>query len=163
MKQKKQRTTKGVQIVNYTPDYQAAFRALNVEWISKYFIMEEADYNALDNPNSYILDKGGYIFMAIYEGKPIGTCSLVKMEDSEFDYELAKMAVSPVVQGKGIGQLLGATIIEKAKALGGKTLFLESNTKLKPAIRLYQKLGFQKIPQFSSVYERSNIQMVLEL
>ena len=125
--------------------------------------MEAADYAALDNPDTYILDKGGYIFMALYQGQPVGTCSLIKMDNGQYDYELAKMGVSPLVQGKGIGLRLGNTIIQKAKALGGKTLFLESNTKLKPAIRLYQKLGFQKVPHQASVYERSNIQMVLEL
>ena len=85
------------------------------------------------------------------------------MNNEKYDYELAKMGVSPLAQGKGIGWLLGQTIIQKAKDLGGKTLFLESNTKLKPAISLYRKLGFQKIPHKPSVYERSNIQMVLEL
>ena len=161
--QKKQREAQDVEIIAYEPKYQTAFRDLNVEWISKYFIMEEADYLALDNPDSYILDKGGYIFMALYQGKAIGTCSLIKMEAGSYDYELAKMAVSPTAQGKGIGWLLGAAVIEKAKKLGGKTLFLESNTKLKPAISLYHKLGFKKVPQKSSVYKRSNIQMLMEL
>lgn len=161
--QQKLREAKNVEIIDYTPTYKTAFKALNVEWISKYFIMEAADYAALDNPETYILDKGGYIFMALYQGQPVGTCSLIKMDNGKYDYELAKMGVSPLVQGKGIGLLLGNTIIRKAKALGGKTLFLESNTKLNPAIRLYQKLGFQKVPHQPSVYERSNIQMVLEL
>ncbi len=162
MEQKKQQITKGVQIINFTPEYHAAFRDLNIEWINKYFVMEAADYKGLDNPDK-ILDNGGAIFMALYQGQPVGTCSLVKIISGPYDYELSKMAVSPTVQGKGIGWLLGKTIIEKAKALDGKTLFIESNTKLKPAINLYRKLGFKKIPQFTSVYERSNIQMVLEL
>ena len=161
--QKKLREANAVEIIPYTPAYKTAFKSLNVEWISKYFVMEEADYTALDNPESYILEQGGYIFMALYQGQPIGTCSLIKMNDKAYDYELAKMGVSPLAQGKGIGWILGQTIIEKAKELGGKTLFLESNTKLKPAINLYRKLGFKKIPHKPSVYERSNIQMVLKL
>jgi len=163
MEQKKQREAQDVQIIDYTPTYQTAFKALNVEWISTYFVMETTDYKALDNPETYILDKGGHIFMALYKGEPIGTCSLVKMENDEYDYELSKMAVSPKAQGKGVGWLLGLAVMEKSKALGGKTLYLESNTKLQPAISLYHKLGFQKVPHRPSIYDRSNIQMMMEL
>jgi len=85
------------------------------------------------------------------------------MNHPDFDYELAKMAVSPTVQGKSIGYLLGRAIIEEAKALGASKLFLESNTILKPAINLYYKLGFQKISGYPSPYQRCNIQMELDL
>lgn len=51
-----------------------------------------------------------------------------------YDYELAKLAVSPKVQGKGIGVLLCEAVVNKAKELGGKRIFIESNTRLKPAI-----------------------------
>lgn len=162
MEQKKERESNQVEIINYSPKYHSAFKNLNVEWIDKFFIMEAADHKGLDNPDK-ILKNGGAIFIALYQGQSVGTCSLVKIENGPYDYELSKMAVSPTVQGKGIGFLLGKTIIEQAKALGGKTLFLESNTKLVPAISLYRKLGFQKVPHTPSVYERSNIQMVLEL
>jgi len=42
-----------IQIVDYEPQYQQCFRDLNVEWISKYFKMEESDYLALDNPKGH--------------------------------------------------------------------------------------------------------------
>jgi ribosomal protein S18 acetylase RimI-like enzyme len=73
------------------------------------------------------------------------------------------MAVSPAAQGKNIGWLLGRAIIEKARALGASTLYLESNTILKPAINLYHKLGFKKVAGHVSPYERCNIQMELKL
>lgn len=47
-----------VKIVDYEAQYRSAFRNLNVEWISAYFKMEEADYKALDHPEEYILNKG---------------------------------------------------------------------------------------------------------
>ena len=125
--------------------------------------MEEADYKALDHPREYILEKGGEILVALYNDEPVGVCGLIKMEDPEFDFEIAKMAVSPKAQGKNIGWLLAQAIIEKAKSLGAKKLYLESNTLLKPAINLYYKLGFKKISGRPTPYERSNIQMELEL
>jgi len=157
--QKKERESKKVEIVDYKPEYQQAFKDLNVEWISTYFAMEEADYKALDNPQGYILNNGGHIFVALYEGTPLGVCALLKMNDPEYDYELAKMAVSPKAQGKNIGWLLGNAILQKAKSLGAKKVYLESNTILKPAINLYHKLGFKKVVGHATPYERCNIQM----
>jgi GNAT superfamily N-acetyltransferase/DNA-binding MarR family transcriptional regulator len=159
--QRKARERTKVQIVDYTDEYQAAFRALNEEWISTYFNMEAADFKALDHPKEYILDKGGAIFVALYEGQPLGVCALINMEDGQ-SYELAKMAVSPKAQGKSIGYLLGQAVIERAKSVGAKRLYLESNTALKPAINLYYKLGFEKITGQPSPYERCNIQMEIK-
>jgi DNA-binding MarR family transcriptional regulator/GNAT superfamily N-acetyltransferase len=163
MSQKKLRESNKVKMVDYSPKYRKAFKSLNEEWISAYFKMEEADHKALDNPKGYILDKGGYIVVALYNDEPVGVCALIKMKDPEYDYELAKMAVSPTAQGKGIGWLLGQAIIEKAKSLGAEKIYLESNTILKPAITLYHKLGFHKVAARNTPYERCNIQMELML
>jgi len=159
--ERKKRESEKVQVVDYDPKYQTAFRALNEEWISAYFKMEETDYKALDNPDGYILQNGGCIIVALYDNEPLGVCALVKMNDPEYDFELAKMAVSPKAQGKNIGWLLGQAIIEKAKMMGAAKLYLESNTLLKPAINLYHKLGFVKIAGRATPYERCNIQMEL--
>jgi DNA-binding MarR family transcriptional regulator/GNAT superfamily N-acetyltransferase len=159
--EKKLREGKNVSIVTYEPKYQEAFKQLNVEWITTWFKMEEADYKILDNPKEYVLDKGGHIIIALIDDKPIGTCALVKLDDQTF--ELSKMAVSPEAKGKGIGLLLGNAAIETAKRAGAGRLYLESNTLLKPAINLYNKLGFRRIPGTPSPYERSNIHMELNL
>jgi len=159
--EKKIRESAEVQIVDYTPSMQPAFRSLNEEWITKYFRMEESDYKALDHPREYILDKGGHIFMALYKGEPVGACAIIPMDDGGF--ELAKMAVSPRAQGLGIGFLIGRACIDKARALGARRVYLESNTTLKPAINLYHKLGFRKVAGPPSPYERCNIQMELVL
>ena len=159
--EKKIRESARIQIVDFIPAYQAAFRQLNEEWITTWFRMEEGDYKALDHPREYILDKGGHIFMALYKGEPVGTCSLIRMDDGSF--ELAKMGVSPKTQGLGIGYLLGRACIEKARALGARRVYLESNTRLKPAINLYHKLGFRKVAGPPSPYERCDIQMELIL
>ncbi|MET3535306.1 bifunctional helix-turn-helix transcriptional regulator/GNAT family N-acetyltransferase [Chryseobacterium limigenitum] len=161
--QKKNRESKDVQIVEYQPKYQEAFRSLNEEWISTYFEMEEADYKALDNPKEYILDKGGKIFVALYNDEPLGVCALIKMNDGNYDFEMAKMAVSPKAQGKSIGWLLGQKVVDSARELGASKLYLESNTILKPAINLYYKLGFEKVAGHATPYKRCNIQMELIL
>jgi GNAT superfamily N-acetyltransferase len=152
-----------IEIVNYEPAYKEVFRDLNVAWISTYFKMEPADYKALENAESYILDNGGYILVALLNKEPVGVCALIKMDDPMYDFELAKMAVAPKAQGKKIGWLIGEAIKDKARSVGAKTLYLESNTILTPAISLYRKLGFMEVYGRPSPYERANIQMALIL
>jgi GNAT superfamily N-acetyltransferase len=152
-----------VEIVDYTSKYKEVFKALNVEWISTYFKMEEADYKALDHADDYIINNGGYILVALLNEEPVGVCALIKMNDPEYDFELAKMAVSPKAQGKKIGWLLGEAIKTKAINVGAKSLYLESNPVLSPAINLYRKLGFVEVFGRPTPYERCNIQMALSL
>jgi DNA-binding MarR family transcriptional regulator len=163
LEEKKVRESQNIHVVNYEPKYRAAFKSLNEEWISKYFEMEEADHKALDNPEQYILKQGGHILIALDNGEPVGACALIKMKDPDYDYELAKMAVSPKARGKNIGWMLGVACINRAKDSGASKLYLESNTILKPAISLYYKLGFKRVTGRPTPYKRCNIQMELDL
>lgn len=156
-----EKDTEEVQILDYMPEHKNSFRDLNAEWIERYFKLEKKDLESLSDPETNILSKGGHILVASYKGETAGVCALVKMENET--YELAKMAVSPKFQGKKIGWLLGQASIEKARALGAKKVYLESNTILTPAINLYHKLGFKEITGEPSPYERCNIQMELPL
>ena len=162
LKEKKLREAENVKIVPYQPKYREVFKNLNKEWITTYFKMEEADLRALNHPEEYIINQGGEIWIALYNNIPAGVCALIKMEQ-EGVYELAKMAVSSKAQGKGIGWLLGNAMVQRVKTLGASKLYLESNTVLEPAIKLYQKLGFTKVSGNPTPYERSNIQMELKI
>jgi len=151
-----------VQLLDYEPQYQSDFKRLNVEWIEQYFQLEAADLMALDHPEEYILGRGGHILLAKYQGKIVGTCALIKTDDET--YELAKMAVSPEAQGLHIGFRLGKAALAKAQELGASRVYLESNTKLTPALNLYHKLGFRKtVSGPPSPYKRCDIQMELYL
>jgi N-acetylglutamate synthase-like GNAT family acetyltransferase/DNA-binding MarR family transcriptional regulator len=158
---RKAREQRSVEIINYLPEFHDDFKRLNYEWIGKYFQLEEADHQSLNYPDEKILNLGGHIYMALSNNKIVGTCALIKIDDNI--YELAKMAVTAKARGKGIGWLLGQKAINKARELGAKRVFLESNTILEPAINLYRKLGFRKIVGHPSPYERCNIQMELKL
>lgn len=152
-----------VKIVDYKSQFQQNFRDLNEEWISKFFKMEESDYKMLDNPEDYIINKGGHIVFALLNNEVVGTCALIKTSEDPLVFELAKMAVSPKAQGKKIGYLIGQELINKAKQLKAKEVFLETNSVLIPAIKLYEKLGFQHILVIDSPYERADTKMILDL
>ena len=69
--------------------------------------------------------------------------------------------MDPAYHGLGIGKKLGLALIYWASQRGAKHIYLESNTILGPAIRLYEKLGFRKIEGRPTPYRRCNIQMEL--
>ena len=157
------KTNEVIRIISYKPHHKNAFRDLNQAWIEKYFKMEKTDHDSLDHPQAYILDKGGFILVAVIEEEVVGVCALIKMDHAKYDYELAKMAVSPDHFKKGIAWQISQAVITLANENGAKYLYLESNTKLVPAITLYRKLGFIEVTDEPSPYERANIQMELEL
>lgn len=158
---RKQREAAKINLVPYSTEYADAFRELNLAWIRAHWEPEPADYDALDHPRSYILDRGGHILLAVLDGEAVGTCALIKMDGT--CYELAKMAVAESARRKGVGELLAKAMIEKARSLGAKRVYLESNTVLAPAINLYRKLGFTRVKGKPSPYARCNVQMELLL
>ena len=69
-------------------------------------------------------------------------------------------------QGAGIGRRLLETTVTQARALGATRLYLETNSKLAPALRLYESMGFRRLPPervTPSPYARSNVSMELSL
>ena len=155
--------TQKARIVDYQPEYQEAFKTINEEWIATYFQLEEEDRKLLNDPTKYIIDNGGAILIAIIQDEPVGTCALIPMDDPLYKLELGKMGVLPKARGKGVGELLGRAIIQKAKELGAETVYLESNSILQPAINLYRKLGFKEVTNHQSPYSRCNIQMAINI
>ena len=149
-------------IVTYQSKYKKDFVRLNSEWITTFFHLESSDLLALNDPEGYILNKGGQIFFALHQGKVVGCCALIHHPDNG-TYELGKMAVTPKVQGLGIGYRLGMSLISYADGLGTGRIFLEGNTLMEASIVLYRKLGFKVIPIDEAAYERCDIKMELEL
>lgn len=153
-----------VKIVNYDDKrHHNAFKELNERWIRDLFVVEDADLYEIDHPVENIINKGGYIFMAEYEGKPVGSFAMMKSSNQKYDYELVKFAVDPNIQGKGIGKKLITHCIEKARELGAHHLFLESNRRCEAAVHLYRKHDFREIPIEHTDYARCDIQMEMDL
>ena len=149
-----------VEIVPFDPRWRDDFHRLNVDWLERYFHVEEHDHRVLSNPEGEILTGGGAVFFARAEDRTLGTCAL--MQTSPGVYELTKMAVDPAAQGLGIGRKLIEHAIAAFRQLGGVELFLETNTRLAPAIRLYESVGFEHQPTVKpdTHYSRANVYMI---
>jgi putative acetyltransferase len=145
-------------------DDATAFRTLNEEWITRYFILEAKDIETLGDPENAILRKGGHIFMLYADGKPVGCVALLPMSTDV--YELSKMAISPHLRGQGLGRRLLQHAIDQARLIGAKSLFLGSSTKLPSAIHLYESVGFRHVPPETlppTPYNRANVFMEMVL
>jgi GNAT superfamily N-acetyltransferase len=150
-----------VRITTFKPEYAHDFTQLNCEWIETHFVLEQTDREQLGRPRETILDRGGEIFFILEDEHVIATCAMIPHGEG---FELAKMAVSPRVRGRGFGDLLMKTAVNWAKEKGAKNVMLLSNTVLEPAIQLYRKHGFETVKLGPNPdYDRANIEMVLKL
>jgi GNAT superfamily N-acetyltransferase/uncharacterized protein YndB with AHSA1/START domain len=151
-----------IRIVPFRPELAGAFEELNREWIEKFFRIEESDSKVLDHPESAIIGTGGQIFFALDGSVPVGTAAALRVSDGVF--ELAKMAVRPAHQGRGTGERLAQAVIDLARKAGARVVFLETNSRLGSAIRLYERVGFvHATPPHRSPYARADVYMELHL
>ena len=150
---------------DYTLNDAAAFRDLNLAWVEAFFTVEDEDRAQLEDPNTHILDKGGAILIAEYQGEAVGTVGLVPGHH-EGMLELIKMSARSDIQGKGIGRALMDAAIERAREMGASQIWLETNTSLEAALALYRNSGFRELTGDEltpTPYDRCNCQMLLDL
>ena len=134
---------------------------LNLEWLEKYFRVEDIDRVVLSDPQRQILDNGGHILFALHGSAVVGTVAL--KHDGRGTFELTKMAVTSGQQGRGLGRALLAAAIGRFAAVGGKKLYLETHSSLAPAIHLYASAGFVHTPPpKASDYARADTYMVYD-
>jgi GNAT superfamily N-acetyltransferase len=146
----------------FTAKDSEQFKALNIEWLKKYFEVEPIDERVLSNPRSEILDSGGFIFMAEIKDEVIGTFAFIKKRNQIFEF--SKMAIDPKFRNKGYGNVMMQFAISFAKKYRWNKIILYSNTILKNSIHLYFKYGFIEVPMEADViYSRGNIKMELDL
>ncbi len=103
----------------------------NLNHLSEYYLadMEKRTYYVVTDEADMVL--GG-----------VGLDELDFMKDTG---ELQKLYLSDDVKGQGISIKLMEIIEQAAKDLGYKSIYLETHTNLKPAMHLYEKMGYRLI------------------
>jgi ribosomal protein S18 acetylase RimI-like enzyme len=152
-----------IRIVDYEPRWRSDFARLNIEWLERWFVVEAIDREVLSDPEAHILAAGGRVLFAVDAADhAVGTVALKHQGDGS--YELTKMAVDPGQRGSGVGRRLMEHALQVFQALEGRELFLESSSKLAPALKLYESVGFvhRPAPRPGSHYARADVYMVWE-
>lgn len=88
-----------------------------------------------------------HVIIALDGEIPVG-CGAIK-EFEEFTVEIKRMFTRPAYRGKGIASLLLNELESWAAELGYTRCILETGVNQPEAISLYQKLDYQRIPNYA--------------
>jgi putative acetyltransferase len=145
-------------VETYREEWRGEFERLNREWIETWFTLEDADLETFRDPVAKILAPGGQIFFVVEDGRVLGTCAALRHGPDV--HEIAKMAVASEARGRGFGDLLMETVVDFCRKAGARKIVIVSNTRLGPAIRLYEKHGFVRVPlEADQRYVRADIKL----
>ncbi len=126
-----------------SPEAARLIAALNAE-LSAAFPEPGANHFSLSETQVALGD--GAFLIAYADDAGVG-CGAVRQID-ETTAELKRMYVDPSVRGRGIGRALVEALESEARLLGVTRVVLETGTRLAPAIRLYEGMGYARIPLF---------------
>ncbi len=93
------------------------------------------------------VEAGNGAFLIAYLDNVAVGCGAVRRLD-EVTAELKRMYVAPPVRGRGIGRALVEALEREARLLGATRVVLETGTRLAAAIKLYETMGYARIPLF---------------
>ena len=88
----------------------------------------------------------GRLLLAMDGDAPAGCVALRPITDDVC--EMKRLYLRPSLRGKGAGRMLAGRIIDEARAIGYRTMRLDSLPAMKEAIALYEALGFRKIAPY---------------
>jgi GNAT superfamily N-acetyltransferase len=96
----------------------------------------------------------GRFWIAEKAGRVIGSAGIAATKDPGV-FELQKLYVAKDSRRQGLGARLCAVVESEARARGGKSLELWSDTRFTDAHRLYEKLGYIRGPQTRNLNDLS--------
>jgi GNAT superfamily N-acetyltransferase len=144
-----------MELVKFEEKYRQAFIDFNTDWIvSNFGFLEEHDKETFQNIDEEI-QNGAMIFFAVENEIPLACCMSKPMNDNT--WEICKFGSNKKVQHKGAGNIVFKAAMDWAFEKGAKRLFIISNSKLKPALHIYEKYGFKEIKLDNYEYVRGDI------
>ncbi len=128
-----------------SPEDIAAVKAIFRAFVE--FLPIDLDFQGIEDEMARFPD--GYVLLLIAKqgDTPIGAVAL-KAHDSDV-CEMKRLYVLPQGQGTGAGRMLCEALLKHAKALGYKTMLLDSLRRLEAAVALYGKLGFEETTPYN--------------
>lgn len=159
------RENEPVLILDYKPSLKKYFYDLAGNWLLGVLngVLEEEDQFTLHNPDKAYIEKGGFLFFAMYKNKPVGVVALKRLDEDTFEF--AKLFIDPEARKLGIATRLIERCVSRCKENNVKQLWLQTTMSMPQAHKLYYKLGFndQIAPVQMDVLRRTEKIMVMEM
>lgn len=145
-----------MEIIEYQDKYKKDFIQFNTDWIEDNFgCLEEEDIHTFNHIEES-LEKGAMIYFVLENGKVLATCMAKPLGD-DGTWELCKLGSNKQIPHKGAGSAVFEAAMNWAVSHGAKKLFLLSNSRLKPALHIYEKYGFHEVKLKDYEYVRGDI------
>ncbi len=86
-------------------------------------------------------------------GRVVASVALVldgdfgEITESDDEAAFRMLAVDPAVRGRGVGELLVRSCLDRARAAGKRRMVLSTDPRMTAAHRLYDRLGFAPLPE----------------
>jgi GNAT superfamily N-acetyltransferase len=124
-------------------------------------IIPEGHWQALKQAISSTADTkpGVELLVAEVDGVILGSVALFPAETDAYegnvdtvDYpEIRMLAVSPAARGKGVATALISECIKLSKEKGHHSIGLHTGEFMKNAMKLYERIGFERLPQYDFI------------
>lgn len=117
-------------------EYLAVLRDAKARWESPATTLLVAHDDGIEDPENIL---GTVVYAA--PGSPWQ--DLATGDEAEF----RMLATTPAARGRGVGEALVRTCIERAKRAGAPRIVLSTGPEMLAAHRLYERLGFVRVPE----------------
>jgi GNAT superfamily N-acetyltransferase len=84
-------------------------------------------------------------------GLALGCVAFKRLDEDSC--EMKRMFVPPTARGRGVGRLLAAAVLERARSAGYQQMYLDTSRRQTEAISLYGSLGFEECEAYYDVPE----------
>lgn len=145
-----------MEIIEYQEKYKDYFIQFNTDWIVDNFgSLEQEDIDTFEHIDES-LRNGAMIYFAL-EGEAVLATCMAKPLDDNGTWELCKLGSNKQLPHRGAGSAVFEAAMNWAIHHGAKKLFILSNSKLKPALHIYEKYGFHEVRLTDYEYVRGDI------
>ncbi|WP_394205189.1 GNAT family N-acetyltransferase [Shewanella waksmanii] len=101
---------------------------------------------SLDHLSQVYASDNACYWVIEHQGQILGGAGIAPLAGVANTCELQKMYFSPVLRGKGFAKRLAYQAIAFAKNQGYQACYLETTSVLSEAVKLYEQLGFNRLP-----------------